>query len=68
MHCHRPSQPSCFRHPAIDVDGGADIAAGVDRQRIGDLYALAVDHAGLFLTGGVDKVSRTSQEQEYLSY
>ena len=41
----------------IDVDGGADVAAGVDRQRIGDLYALAVDHARLFLTGGVDEIA-----------
>ena len=41
----------------IDVDGSPDVAAGVDRQRIGDLHALAVDHAGLFLTGGVDEIA-----------
>ena len=35
----------------------ADVAAGVDSQRIGDLHALAVDHAGLFLTGGVDEIA-----------
>ena len=40
----------------IDVDGSPDVAARIDAQRIGDLHALAVDHAGLFLTGGVDKV------------
>ena len=55
-------QPRCNAAVAIgiegiNVDGGADVAAGVDRQRIGDLYALAVDHAVLFLIGGVDEMA-----------
>ena len=41
----------------VDVDGSPDVAAGINRQRIGDLYALAVDHAGLFLIGGVDEMA-----------
>ena len=41
----------------INVDGSPDITAGVDRQWIGDFYTLAVDHAGLFLTGGVDEIA-----------
>ena len=41
----------------IDVDGGADVTAGVDRQRVGDLHSPAIDHAGLFLTGGVDEIA-----------
>ena len=41
----------------IDVDGSPDVTARVDRQRIGDLHAPAVDHAGLFLTGGVDEIA-----------
>ena len=38
----------------VDIDRSPDIAARINRQRIGDLHALAVDHARLFLTGGVD--------------
>ena len=30
----------------IDVDGGADVAARIDAQWIGDLHALAVDMPG----------------------
>ena len=41
----------------VDIDRSADVAAGINCQRVGDLYALAVDHTGLFLTGGVDEIA-----------
>ena len=41
----------------IDVDGSANVAAGINDQRIGDLHLPSIHDTRLFLTGGVDEVA-----------